>query len=143
MFLGEYTHNLDPKGRLTVPARFREELATGLVVARGYEPCLTLFPVAEWAKLADKIADMPMASRKARSYGRLIFGGACEASIDKMGRILIPAFLREYASLDQEALFVGINTYIEIWSPKRWAEALESDSENMDVILAEMARFGV
>ncbi|MBM3190171.1 MAG: division/cell wall cluster transcriptional repressor MraZ [Chloroflexi bacterium] len=143
MFLGEFAHNLDAKGRLTIPVRFRAELANGLVIARGYEPCLVLYPTAVWNAIAAKLAQTPMASRQARSYGRLLFGGASEASLDKMGRILIPVFLREHAGLDQEAILVGINTYVEIWSPERWRQVLERDAGNQEEILGEMARLGI
>lgn len=104
---------------------------------------LVLYPTAEWERLAEKIAQMPIASRQARSYGRLLFGGAREVALDKTGRVLLPAFLREYASLEAEALLVGINTYVEIWSPACWSETLARDGENLDDILAEMMPFGV
>lgn len=143
MFLGEYLHSLDAKGRLTIPSRFRADLGSCPVVARGYDSCLVLYPTAEWERLAAKIAQMPIASRQARSYGRILFGGAREVTLDKMGRILLPAFLREHAGLKEEALLVGINTYVEIWSPERWREALARDGENLDDILAEMMRLGV
>jgi len=86
---------------------------------------------------------MPSASRTARSYNRRLFGGAYEASLDKMGRILIPSFLRDYAGVTDEAVVVGLNTYIEVWNPERWRQALESDSQNLENILEEVARMGV
>ena len=143
MFLGEYSHTLDSKGRLTIPARFRTELESGLVVTRGHENCLVIYPQGEWSALAAKVAQMPNASRTARAYSRLIFGGASEATLDKAGRILIPSFLREYASIEEEAVVVGVNTYIEMWSPQRWQQTLDRDAQNMDVILAEVAKMGV
>ena len=143
MFLGEYSHALDAKGRLTIPARFRAELDTGLVITRGYEPCLVVYPPREWTALSSKAAAMPQASRAARSYTRLVFGGAFEAELDKMGRVLIPVFLREYASIDEEAVIVGVNAFIEIWNPDRWRETLERDSQNLDVILNDVAKMGV
>ena len=143
VFLGEYSHTLDAKGRLTIPARFREELETGLVVTRGPEPCLAVYPLEEWSALARKIGQMPLASRTARSYSRLVFAGAFEAIPDKMGRILIPAFLREYAGISEEAIVVGVNSYVEIWSPTKWQETLTRDTQNLDIILAEVARMGV
>lgn len=143
MFLGEYRHATDAKGRLTVPARFRSELESGVVVTRGYEPCLVLYPLTEWSRLADKVAQLPMASRVVRSYGRLVFGGAFEVSLDSMGRMLIPAFLREHAGITEEAVVVGLNTHIEIWSPERWQQTFERDSANLDDILAEVTRLGL
>ncbi|HHX63909.1 MAG TPA: division/cell wall cluster transcriptional repressor MraZ [Chloroflexi bacterium] len=143
MFVGEYSHTLDTKGRLTIPARFRAELESGMVITRGAEPCLVVYPADEWAALAAKAAQMPTASRVARSYSRLIFGGASEAQPDKMGRILIPAFLREYAGIQEEAVVVGVNSYVEIWSPERWRETLEQDAADLDEILAEVAKMGI
>ncbi|MHB0856678.1 MAG: division/cell wall cluster transcriptional repressor MraZ [Anaerolineae bacterium] len=143
MFLGEYSHALDPKGRLTIPARFRAELESGLVITRGYEPCLVVYPLQEWGALAEKVARMPAASRTARSYSRLMFGGAFEQAPDKNGRVLIPAFLREYAGIQDDAVVVGVNNYVEIWSPVNWQEIVARDTENMDVILADVAGMGV
>ena len=143
MFLGEYVHVLDSKGRLTIPARFREDLEPGVFLTRGYEPCIVTYPPSEWERLATKIAQVPMASRTARSYGRLLFGGAHETNVDRAGRVLIPPFLREYAGIEEEAVIVGINTYLEIWAPQRWQEIQATDSMQMDTILADMTRLGV
>ena len=134
---------MDSKGRLTIPARFRESLEAGLAVTKGYETCLVIYPLDEWARLAEKVARMPLASRTARSYGRWVFGGAHETSLDAMGRILIPAFLRSAAGIEQEAVVVGVNTYIEVWSPREWDAAQARDAQNIDEILADAARMGV
>ena len=143
MFLGEYSHSLDTKGRLTIPARFRGELEGGVVTTRGHEPCLVIYPIKEWSALADKVTRLPTASRAARSYSRLIFGGAAEVVPDKMGRILIPAFLREYAGIGEQAVVVGVNTHIEVWNPDRWQEALERDMRDLDAILADVSKMGI
>ena len=143
MFVGEYAHALDIKGRLTIPAGYRPQLAAGLVVTRGYEPCLAIYPLAEWSVLANKVAQMPTANRAARSYTRLVFGGAFELVPDKMGRILIPGVLRDYAAIGSEAILVGVNTHIEVWAPERWQQALERDTRELDVILADVAKMGV
>jgi MraZ protein len=143
VFLGQYSHTLDAKGRITIPARFREELDSGLVLTRGYDPYLIAYPQAEWIKLAEKIAEVPKTSHMARSYGRFVFGGASEVTLDSAGRVLVPPFLREYAHLEQEAVIVGVNTYIEIWEPEIWHRTFDNDAENMDAILNEMTRMGV
>lgn len=143
MFVGEYAHTLDIKGRLTIPARFRAELAAGLVITRGYDPCLVIYPLGEWSALAHKVAQLSIASRTARSYSRLIFGGAFEVIPDKMGRVLLPSFLREYAGVGEQAVVVGVNTYLEVWSPERLHEALARDSQNLDTILADVGKMGV
>lgn len=143
MFLGQYLHALDSKGRLTIPARFREELEAGLVMTQGYEPCLLIYPQASWMSLAQKVAQMSAASTVARSYARLVFGNAFEATPDKMGRILIPTILRDYAGIQEEAVVVGINSYIEVWSPARWRETTEHDNKNLSEILAAVAGMGI
>ena len=143
MFSGEYSHTLDAKGRLTIPARFRDELDGGVVVTKGYEPCIVLYPLSEWSALAAKVAQLPKTSRAARAYTRLVFGSAAEVVPDKMGRILVPSFLREYAGIDEEAIVVGVNTYVEIWSPVRWRETLERDLENLADILDDVSKMGI
>jgi len=143
MFLGEYSHSLDAKGRLTIPARFRKELEDGLVISRGQECCLTVYPQATWQELSESLGRLPWTREEVRSYNRLLFSGAHEATLDKMGRVLIPAFLREYAGIDQEAAVVGVNAVIEIWNPGTWQETYENDSRNREQIAASVAQMGV
>ena len=142
MFLGEYAHTLDTKGRLTIPARLRGEVEGGLVLTRGYDPCIVVYAPGEFSKLSSRIAQMPATSQTARSYARLIFGGAFESTPDKLGRVVLPSLLREHAGIQQEAIIVGCNTYMEIWSPERWQEAVSRDGGNLNEILADLARLG-
>jgi MraZ protein len=125
MFLGEFVHTVDDKGRLTIPARFRADLDKGLVVTRGIDRCLVIYPMEEWERLAEQVSALPMTDRRARAFRRLVFANASDATPDKQGRVLIPPRLREYASLDSEAIVTGLNTYIEVWSPESWAEERE------------------
>jgi MraZ protein len=143
VFLGEYSHTLDDKGRLTIPARLREDLENGLVITRGDDPCLVIHPTQQFLELASKVAQMPAASRSTRDFRRRVFGGAHEASLDKLGRVLVPAFLREYAGIQDQALIVGANTAIEVWSPERYQQALAREEEHRDETLIEMASRGV
>jgi MraZ protein len=129
MFLGEYTHNLDDKGRLTIPSKHRRELATGLVVTRGMDRCLFLFPMAEWEKLAEPINRRSITDRDTRDFRRLMFSGASDIIPDKLGRILIPPYLREYAGLGNEVVIVGLYTHLEIWNPQTWAEVMKGVEE--------------
>lgn len=142
VFLGEYTHTLDAKGRLTIPARMREELGDGLVLTRGHDPCLTIFPRPLWEEISRRAAEMPTTSAAARAFNRQFFSRAFEVVPDQMGRILIPAPLREYANIREEAIIVGANAYIEIWSPERWAAQSQRDHENMAHILEELNKAG-
>jgi MraZ protein len=143
MFLGQYAHTLDAKGRLTIPARFRSPLEEGLYLTSGDEPCLVVYTPEEWHELARKIAQIPRASRRGRAYSRRLFGSAFEAKLDAMGRVLIPSFLREYAGIENEALVVGVNTFVEIWSPQNWQQAMERENQDLDAILDEVASMGV
>ncbi len=133
MFLGEFVHIIDDKGRLTIPAKFRTGLAAGLVVTRGIDRCLAIYPLEEWKKLAKQVSELPMTDRRARAFRRLVFANASDAVPDKQGRVLIPPRLREYASFDSEVIVAGLNTYIEMWEPETWSEERERVAgEDMD-----------
>lgn len=120
MFLGEYAHTIDDKGRLTLPARFRAELAAGLVVTRGIDKCLSVYPMAEWQRVSERISALPMTDPQAREFRRLLFAGATDAELDKQGRVLLPQYLREYAGLTSNVIVAGLNTHLEIWGPEAW-----------------------
>jgi MraZ protein len=136
VFLGRYAHNLDAKGRLAIPARYREALAEGVVLTRGIDRCLALSPMAAWRPLAEKVAALPLTDADARNFRRLVFAEAADLNLDAQGRILVPPDLRRYAGIEREALVVGVDTSLEIWSPERWA-AVES---SLDVDGAEIAQ---
>ncbi len=126
MFLGEFVHTIDRKGRLTLPAKFRPGLASGVVVTRGMDRCLVIYPMAEWERLSQRISALPITDKRARDFRRLVFSGAADVMPDRQGRILIPAYLREYANLDGEVVVAGLNTYIEVWNPQAWQEVRQS-----------------
>jgi MraZ protein len=135
-FLGEFVHTIDDKGRLTIPARFRADLAKGLVVTRGIDRCLAIFPMAEWEELADRVSKLPLTVRNARAFRRLMFASAADAIPDKQGRVLIPPRLREYADLDGEVVITGLNTYLEVWNTDSWSDERErvaGDGMDIDV----------
>lgn len=136
MFLGRYAHNLDAKGRLAIPARYREALAEGVILTRGIDRCLALYPMAAWRPLAEKVAALPLTDADARNFRRLVFAEAADVTLDGQGRVLVPPDLRRYAGIEREALVVGVDTSIEIWSPERWA-AVES---SLDADGAEIAQ---
>lgn len=128
MFLGRFAHALDAKGRLAIPARFRDDLTDGLVLTRGIDRCLALYPMAAWLPLAERVSALPITDPDARNFRRMVFAEAVNLELDAQGRILVPPELRRYAELDREAFVVGVDTSIEIWSPSRW----ESVSTLMD-----------
>lgn len=143
MFLGEYVHNIDTKGRLTLPARFRGELAKGVVVTRGLDGCLFVYPVDEWEKLANKINSLPLTQKNARTLARLIYSGASDCMPDKQGRILLPSYLRDFGALDGETVIIGLHTRLEIWNPERWQEVKSEVEEQGDVIAEHFAELGI
>jgi MraZ protein len=133
VFLGRYAHNLDAKGRLAIPARYREALAEGVILTRGIDRCLALYPLDAWRPLAAKVAALPLTDADARNFRRLVFAEAADLALDGQGRILIPPDLRRYAALEREALVVGVDASIEIWSPERWeAVAASLDADGAD-----------
>jgi MraZ protein len=135
MFIGEFNHTVDDKGRVTIPARFRPLLAQGGFVTRGLDGCLALYPNEEWEVMAEKVNALPTTRRHARDFRRFIFGSASEAAPDRQGRILIPAYLRQYARIEGEVTVVGNNTYVEIWNPETWQmmrQGVESDEGNAE-----------
>jgi MraZ protein len=142
MFLGEFSHTIDDKGRLTIPSRFRPDVATGVVVTRGLDGCLAVYPNAEWESLAAKVNALPITDRHAREFRRFVFGSATEAMPDRQGRVLIPAFLREYAGIEGEVAIVGMNTYIEIWNPETW-QAMRQGVEDDDANAERWAELGI
>lgn len=120
MFLGRYVHSLDAKGRVAIPARFREALADGVVVTRGIDRCLSAYPMAAWLPLAAKVDALPISDPDARTFRRLVFAEAAHLELDAQGRILLPPELRGYARLSREVIVIGVNTSLELWSPEQW-----------------------
>ena len=141
MFLGRHAHSLDAKGRLAVPARFRDALAEGVVLTRGIDRCLSLYPMAAWLPLAEKVAALPISDPDARNFRRLVFAEATDLALDGQGRILVPPELRRYAGLEREALVVGVHTHLAVWSPEAWAavaERLDADGGAIAEKLGEL-----
>lgn len=130
MFLGTHTPRLDDKGRLFLPAKYRDRLAGGLVVTRGQERCLFLFPMDEFVKVAEQMRQAPTSSRKARDYSRVFLSGASDEVPDKQGRFTIPAKLREYAGLDREVTVIGAGSRLEVWDSVAWNAYLEETEQS-------------
>ncbi|MPZ14064.1 MAG: division/cell wall cluster transcriptional repressor MraZ [Chloroflexi bacterium] len=136
MFLGEFEHALDDRGRIAIPARFRPGLSDGLVVTRGLDRCLFVWPMEEWRQIAEKLSQLSLMQSDARRIHRLIFSGAIDAMPDRLGRILLPGFLRDYAELRDSVVLVGLLNRIEIWSRANWATE-RSQAERDSAELAE------
>ena len=143
MFLGEYEHNLDDKGRLAIPSRFREDLGEGVVVTRGFDRCLMAFPRAAWEQLARRVSELSLGQNEARTLRRLLFSGASDLALDRQGRILIPQNLREYAGLGDQVIVAGLNTHFEIWALDSWSQVLESLDSSAGAIAEQLAALGI
>ncbi len=135
MFLGEYSYALDDRGRVAIPTRFREEFKDGLILARGMDRCITAYSPTSWQKLIGQLEGLPFMRGDARRLQRAIFAGAFEAELDRQGRVLIPAPLREYAGIRQEVAVVGTNDHLELWDQENWAQ----ERVDLDNQLAEIA----
>ena len=127
MFYGEFEYKVDPKGRVPFPPRFRRELKE-LVLTPGVERCITAYPLSEWKKLATALTSNPLARSKIRQLNRAIFATAFSTVIDGQGRVAVPAPLREYASIEEDVIIIGANTYLELWEKEQW-EAEKADSQ--------------
>jgi MraZ protein len=132
MFLGEYTHTIDDKGRLTIPAKYRALLAAGLVVTRGFDQNLMLFPLTGWEELAAKIAERPLSDESVRDFRRRVFSGAVDLEPDRQGRILVPQYLRDFAGINGEVVITGMFNYLEIWAVDAWQNVRQSIENNDD-----------
>ena len=138
MFLGTHEPKLDEKGRLILPAKFRDELAAGLVITKGQERCLYVFPQSEFATITETLRQAPVTQKAARDYSRVMFAGAHDEIPDRQGRVTIPQSLREYASLEKECVVIGANTRVEIWDSKAWNEYLADREKNFADVSEEV-----
>jgi MraZ protein len=143
MFIGEYAHTIDDKGRMAVPAKFRNTLKSGAVVTRGLDNCLFLFSKEEWEKLANQIAASPINKANTRAFGRFMLAGAMEAEFDRQGRILLPEYLRRYANLQKKAIVAGLYNRIEIWEESAWQKYSKSTEKNSGRIAEGLGELGM
>lgn len=143
MFLGEFAHTIDSKGRLAVPAKFRGALADGAVVTRGLDGCLALYPAAEWPNRAAKLDALPVTDANARSFQRFMLASAMVAELDKQGRVVLPIYLRRYAGIVSEVVVVGLSSRIEIWDAAKWRELTTSIEANADEVAARLTDLGI
>lgn len=142
MFMGQYNHSIDAKGRVIIPAKFRDKLGEAFVVTKGLDNCLYGYSQEDWEVFAQKIATLPITNKNTRMFNRFFLSGAAECEFDKQGRVLLPANLREFAGLEKDVVLVGSAGKIEIWSKERWDEANEAYEDNMDDIAANIESLG-
>lgn len=142
MFMGEFDHTTDPKGRLIVPSKFRDELGEKFVVTRGLDGCLLAYASEEWEKVTTGLRSLSLVNKSGRQFTRFFFAGAAEIDMDKQGRILIPEKLRDFANITKDVVTVGADNKIEIWSKDRY-EGLENVPEEMDDIMEKLSEMGI
>lgn len=140
MYMGEYSHTIDTKGRVIVPAKFRDKLEDAFVVTQGLDGCLYVYDHVEWEKFEEKLSQLPMNNPNTRKYVRFFLAGACEVEVDKQGRILIPQKLRTHAQLSKDVVFLGMGDRIEIWSKENWESC---DYGNMDEVADNLSAMGI
>lgn len=141
MFIGEYSHSVDEKGRLIIPSKFREDLGNEFVVTKGLDGCLFIYADKEWKVLEEKLCALPFTNKEARAFQRYMLAGATSVELDKQGRILIPSVLRNFAGLDKDVVLIGVGSRVEIWSKQKWEDV--SFDDNMDEIVDKMAELGI
>jgi MraZ protein len=143
MFLGEFEHTIDGKGRLTIPAKFRDELASGVVVTRGLDGCLWAYSRSEWERLAEKISQLPTTNPNARNFARFMFSSAFDSIPDRQGRVLIPQNLRDYAGIENETVVIGVMNRVEIWTPDKWNTVLTEVEADPDAFVSQLQDLGI
>ena len=143
MFIGEYEHSLDTKGRIIIPSKFRDKLGEEFVMTKGLDNCLFVYPKSEWNVFEEKLKTLPLTNKDARAFIRFFFAGASECNLDKQGRVTIPANLRKYSKLDKDSVVIGVSTRIEIWSKDEWEEYNDDDNLSYESISEKMMELGI
>jgi MraZ protein len=143
MFIGEYTHNVDDKGRLAIPVKFREALKKGAVVTRGLDQCLFIYTAEEWQRLAEKLAALPLGQSATRAFSRLMLAGAMEAELDKQGRVVLPEYLRTFAALKKSVVVAGLYSRLEIWDADAWQTYKAATESESNALAEKMGELGV
>ena len=143
MLIGEYVHTLDAKKRLSLPSKFRKKLGKKVVVTRGLDHCLFLYPLKEWGEISEKLSTLSIGQSDTRGFNRFMLSGAVEVDVDSVGRILIPDFLKDFAGLENKVVLAGIHSRVEIWNEKRWIEYKKKIEGQADQLAEKLGEIGV
>ena len=143
MFIGQFGHTIDEKNRVAIPARFRKALKSSAVITKGLDGCLFLFSREKFDKMARSIGELPLAKSSARLYGRLMLASAAEVNFDNQGRIVLPAYLKEFAKISKDSLILGIYDRIEIWDKKSWQDVSVKTDKKAEVIIEDLSELGI
>lgn len=142
MFMGEYQHSLDEKGRVTIPSRYRDQLGAAFVLTKGLDGCLFIYSQLEWTGFEEKLKNLPMSNTGARKFARFFLSGAVECTLDKQGRILIPNALRVYSLIQKDIVFIGMSNHIEVWSLEKW-KAYNEEPLDVELLASQMEELGI
>ncbi|MBI3634005.1 MAG: division/cell wall cluster transcriptional repressor MraZ [Candidatus Yonathbacteria bacterium] len=143
MLIGEYIHTLDPKKRLALPSKFRKELGKKVVVTRGLDNCLFVYPIKAWQKMSEKIAELPIGQADTRGFGRFMLAGAVESDIDTIGRILVPDFLKDFAKLETQVSVIGVHDRVELWNKDLWDNYRNRIEGQADALAEKLGEVGI
>lgn len=143
MLIGEYIHTLDPKKRLALPSKFRKELGKKVVVTRGLDNCLFVYPIKAWQKMSEKIAELPIGQADTRGFGRFMLAGAVESDIDTIGRILVPDFLKDFAKLETQVSVIGVHDRVELWNKELWDAYRNRIEGQADALAEKLGEVGI
>jgi MraZ protein len=144
MLIGEYTHSIDDKNRISLPAKFRKEVGKKVVLTHGLDNCLFLYTFSEWEKISEKLASLSMGQSNTRGFNRFMLAGAMEVDIDSVGRMLIPEHLKKFAGIEEKVVFTGVHNRIELWQESRWIEykkRIEAEADTLAEKLGEIGAF--
>jgi MraZ protein len=142
MLIGEYTHTIDDKNRTSLPAKFRKEVGKKVVVTHGLDNCLFLYPIKEWEKISEKLANLSMGQSNTRGFNRFMLAGATEVDVDSVGRMLIPEYLKKFAVLEGKVVFTGVHNRIELWNESRWTEYKQRIEKEADTLAEKLGEVG-
>lgn len=143
MLIGEYTHTIDDKNRLSLPAKFRQEMGKRVVITPGLDKCLFVFTLKEWQKISEKLSHSSLLQADNRGFNRFMFGGAVETEVDSIGRVLLPDFLRERAAIKSKVAIIGVENRVEIWNEKTWIEYKQVVEKQADTLAEKLGQVGV
>ncbi len=143
MLIGEYTHTLDPKKRLSLPAKFRKELGRTVIMTKGLDACLFVYSLKEWKTITEKVRNLPMGQADTRGFSRFLFSGAVEVEVDQVGRMLVPDFLKEFAALKDKVVLAGVETRVEVWDVDTWQDYKKRIEKQADSMAEKLGEVGI
>lgn len=143
MLIGQYHHTIDNKKRMALPAKFRGELGEKVVITKGIERCLVIYTEKEWQTFSEKLSGLTITQMEARAVARNILSGASEASLDKLGRVLVPDYLKEYAGLEKDVMICGLSTRLEVWDSKKWTEYMQQTEKGVEEMVSKLGPLGI